>query len=88
MDKIYIAGAFGNYLNKESALGIGLLPKIEAEKIIPIGNAAGRGAFLYLIDEEKQGLAKSLAENTRHIELFGRRDFEESFLKAIDFPLL
>jgi len=49
LDRVLLAGAFGNYIKKESALGISLLPSIQVEKISAIGNAAGEGAKMALL---------------------------------------
>ena len=47
---VYVAGAFGNYLDVENALSIGLLPPVPRERIAFVGNAAGVGAQMALID--------------------------------------
>ena len=50
LTRLYVAGAFGNYLSRESALAIGLLPPISRERISFVGNAAGVGAQMALHD--------------------------------------
>ena len=44
LDEIILAGAFGSFLRRESALKMGLLPPVEPEKVQSVGNAAGEGA--------------------------------------------
>ena len=47
--RVYIAGAFGNYMDADSACAIGLIPVSLRDRIQPIGNAAGEGAKLALL---------------------------------------
>jgi uncharacterized 2Fe-2S/4Fe-4S cluster protein (DUF4445 family) len=44
LDEIILAGAFGSFLRRESALKMGLLPPVEPEKVQSVGNTAGEGA--------------------------------------------
>ncbi len=53
LDSLLIAGAFGTYITKEHALGIGLIPNIPIEKLIFLGNAAGAGAKMALISQQE-----------------------------------
>ena len=46
IDTVFLAGAFGNYLDPASACRIGMIPPVLADRIVPIGNAAGEGARL------------------------------------------
>ena len=50
LGEVLIAGAFGNYIRKSSALRIGLLPAVDPERVRFVGNAAGVGARLALLD--------------------------------------
>lgn len=85
LDRILLAGAFGNYIKKESALGIGLLPPISIDKIKAIGNAAGDGAKMALLSTVERTRASELAELAEHIELSTRKDFQEEFIEALSF---
>ncbi len=86
LDKIILAGAFGNYIKKESALGIGLFPKISLDKIISMGNAAGVGASMALLSLEDRKKAHEQARKVEHIELSGHSDFQTEYIKAMNFP--
>lgn len=86
--EILLAGAFGNYIKKESALAIGLLPRIALNKIHSVGNAANEGAKLALLSQKEQARALSLARRAEHVELSNRPDFTEEFLNALSFPAL
>lgn len=85
IDSIRIAGAFGNYIQKENALCMGLFPDIPLEKIIAIGNAAGAGASMALLSDTARELADSIAVDTEHIELSMNMDFQELYIYAMNF---
>ncbi|MGY5859900.1 MAG: ASKHA domain-containing protein [Candidatus Thorarchaeota archaeon] len=83
IDRVLLAGAFGNYIRPESAIAIGLLPKIEVSKVIPVGNAAGEGAKGLLLSKKNRDLADKLVTETEYIELASHERFQEVFLKSI-----
>lgn len=85
LDTIYLAGAFGNYVNPENAVQIGLLPAVKTEKVRNIGNAAGQGAISALLSAEKQKEARQLREQITYIELAVHPDFQEIFLANLNF---
>jgi len=85
IDRIILGGAFGSYLNKVSAVEIGILPDIDLDKIISAGNTAGTGASLVLLSEAERKKAIHLAQKTEHIELADCSNFQEEFLKAMTF---
>jgi len=86
LETVFLAGAFGNYIGKESALAIGLLPPFPREKIRPVGNAAGAGAKLALLSRQARQEAQEIAEKTEHVELGGRPAFQNAFADAMGFP--
>jgi len=83
--KIVLAGAFGNSINKESAVAIGLLPDIDIKKIHAVGNAAGAGAIMVLADDREQKKALELPRITQHVELAEIKGFQEKFISAMSF---
>jgi uncharacterized 2Fe-2S/4Fe-4S cluster protein (DUF4445 family) len=83
IDEVLLAGAFGNYVNRQSALSIGLLPPVEIDKIRSIGNAAGEGAKLALRSTKERERAQKIAESVEYVELSGRRGFEDEFAAAM-----
>jgi len=85
IDQVLLAGAFGNYLDKDSALGLGLLPKVSPDRIISVGNAAGTGARMALLSEPLLKKAYDISKEVRHIELSGRSDFHEMFIEYMGF---
>ena len=68
IEKIYISGGFGNFINIESAINIGLIPDIEREKIIKIGNGSLEGAREVLLCYGKRKLAEEIAKKVIHIK--------------------
>ena len=67
MDKIYLAGAFGNYINAENAVTIGLLPNAP-EKVVKVGNGALEGARQMLLSREKRKDAELILKKIEHIK--------------------
>jgi uncharacterized 2Fe-2S/4Fe-4S cluster protein (DUF4445 family) len=86
LDEVLVAGAFGNYIRKSSALRIGLVPGIDPERIRMVGNAAGVGARLALVDREVRTRAQRLAEQTEPIELASRPDYQDTLMDLLSFP--
>ncbi|MCM8817877.1 MAG: ASKHA domain-containing protein [Candidatus Omnitrophica bacterium] len=67
IDKIFIAGGFGNFINVDSAIRIGLIPNIDKNKIIKIGNGSLEGAREVLLCYKKRKIAEEIARKTKHI---------------------
>nr|PZN71064.1 MAG: (Fe-S)-binding protein [Bacillota bacterium] len=86
LDRVLLAGAFGNYLRRESAVATGLLPPVDPERILPIGNAAAAGAKLALLSRRARERAEALARSVQFVELATHPDFEEVFLEALNYP--
>ena len=87
LDSIKLAGAFGNYIDKRSALRIGLLPQIDEERIVSVGNAAGVGSCMALINKEERAHADAIARATTHVELSRNEDFQDFYIMAMTFKL-
>jgi uncharacterized 2Fe-2S/4Fe-4S cluster protein (DUF4445 family) len=87
VDVIYLAGAFGNYVRRKSVLRIGMFPPFPLEKIKLVGNAAGQGAKLCLLNRGKWAEIQKLAERLRYFELSYRKDFSQAFIRSMYFPL-
>ena len=86
-DRVYLAGAFGNFIDPKSAAVIGLLPGWAAECAVSAGNAAGEGAKAALLSVGKREKAKETSTRMRHIELSVHPEFQGLFLGEINFPL-
>lgn len=85
IDRLVIAGAFGAYLSLHSALAIGLLPPLPADRLCQVGNAAGAGVQQMLSSLARRRRAAEIAGLCRYVELGSRRDFQQTFLHHIGF---
>jgi uncharacterized 2Fe-2S/4Fe-4S cluster protein (DUF4445 family) len=83
LDELLLAGAFGNYIRRESALAIGLIPSLPVDRIRSIGNAAGVGARLLLCSAEERERAEEIARQVRHVDLAEREGFYDRFADAM-----
>ena len=83
---ILIAGAFGNHIRPQDAVTIGLFPQVSGGELTAIGNAAGSGAILALLDPVYRRRAGQLAHRTTVVDLVHHPHFEETFIKALAFP--
>jgi uncharacterized 2Fe-2S/4Fe-4S cluster protein (DUF4445 family) len=86
LDKIILAGAFGSYIDKESAAVIGLFPDCAPGNIYAVGNAAGDGARIALLNVDKRVEANEMARKVEYIELTVEPDFQTVFSQAMWFP--
>ncbi|MBI2858898.1 MAG: DUF4445 domain-containing protein, partial [Chloroflexi bacterium] len=82
IEKILIAGAFGSYLDVDSAIDIGLLPAVPRDRVSQIGNAAGMGAKLALISRGLRDKAKRIASEVGYVELGAAPSFFSIFVEA------
>ena len=86
IESVALAGAFGNFVSRESVLRIGLLPgNLPVEKVVPIGNAAGAGASMVLLSGKEYELVKSLVEDVSHVELSANPVFQNEFIMTMGF---
>jgi uncharacterized 2Fe-2S/4Fe-4S cluster protein (DUF4445 family) len=86
LDEIYLGGSFGSYLNPESAKIIGLVPDVDVDKIIAVGNSAGEGAKIALLSYRERQVAFELPSRIEYVELSGRSDFNDAFVEVLRFP--
>ena len=85
IEQVFLAGAFGNFLRKESALRIGLLPNLPLERIHFTGNAACSGAEMTLLSSRERFSSSELARRIECVETAKEADFEEVFAKEMHF---
>ncbi len=86
LDAFIIAGAFGTYIDIQSAMKIGMFPFIPLEKCHQVGNAAGAGARQMLLSKRYRQIATQLAQQIRYIELSNHPKFSDEFSKSLFFP--
>ena len=83
--EVLLAGAFGNYIRRESALRIGLLPAVPLERIHFVGNAAASGAEMILLNSALRAEAERLARKIEYVEIANETDFQEVFAESMSF---
>jgi uncharacterized 2Fe-2S/4Fe-4S cluster protein (DUF4445 family) len=85
-DKIILAGGFGSYIDKEKAMLIGLIPDCPLENVYAVGNAAGDGARIALLNVEKRKEIESVTRQVERFELPTDPEFQNQFMLATSFP--
>jgi len=88
LDEVLLGGSFGSYLNPESAKIIGLVPPVDVDRILSVGNTAGEGAKMSLLSFRERQVAFELPDKIEYVELSGRSDFNDSFVSVLQFPEL
>jgi len=82
---VYVAGAFGNYLDPANSVALGLLPPVPRERIVFVGNAAGVGAQMALVDEGARRRMAALRRRISFLDLATDSGFHEVFTGKLTF---
>ncbi|MFW5712098.1 MAG: ASKHA domain-containing protein, partial [Spirochaetota bacterium] len=88
VDKIFIAGGFGNYIDTHSAVKLGLFPRERLESIESIGNSAGKGAVLSLLSKKVSEELARIQAKSRYVELSTDAFFQSSYIEQMYFPVI
>jgi len=80
--EVIIAGAFGSYIDLDSATTIGMLPALPKDRFRQVGNAAGIGAKLALVSVIKRTEAQTIASKVHYLELSTVPNFNQTFIRA------
>ena len=86
VERIYLAGAFGNHIDVAYAMAIGLIPDCDLEKVASAGNAAGTGARIALLSLAARREIDRVARTVEKVETAIAQDFQEYFVAAINLP--
>jgi uncharacterized 2Fe-2S/4Fe-4S cluster protein (DUF4445 family) len=86
LDRVLLAGAFGNYLDRRSAMRIGLLPPVGLSRVLGLGNAASTGAGMMLVSVDERKRALELSKRIEYVELAGNDRFRGLFVDCLAFP--
>lgn len=86
LDRVILAGAFGSLIDRERAMILGMFPDCDLEKVISVGNAAGDGARIALLNQKKRAEAARLAREVQYLELTTYPKFTEEFVAAMSIP--
>lgn len=85
-DKIILAGAFGSHIDTTKAMILGMIPDCPLERVYSVGNAAGDGARIALLNGQKRLEAQHIARTIQRIELPVDPDFQNEYMAAMNFP--
>lgn len=85
IEKVFIAGGFGFYLNPVNAIAIKLLPEVFINKIDVIGNSSAAGAFICALNEKQLESANLISKQVKVIELSVNKIFNNYFIENLSF---
>jgi uncharacterized 2Fe-2S/4Fe-4S cluster protein (DUF4445 family) len=85
-DRLAVAGAFGSHIDKIMAMAIGMFPDCDLDKVEYIGNAAGDGARIALVNTDIREEVNDIATKIEYVELALEEDFNDRFGEAMQFP--
>ncbi len=83
VNKLYVAGGFGSYLNAKNASRIGLLPNVLSSKLNAVGNAALSGAALLLLNKKLRESVRELVKKATVVELASNPVFSEKYMMSM-----
>ncbi len=86
VDRLYLAGGLGYYMNIPAAMRVGLLPRLSHSRVKSIGNAALAGACRCLVDAEEIGTLRRIADQISIVDLNASDDFRDGFMEYMMFP--
>ncbi len=86
IDKVFIAGAFGNYIDVNNARFIGMYPEIDLSKVEIVGNAAGTGARMALLSKKMRFIAELISQQITYVELAAKQNFQKVYLNSTYLP--
>jgi uncharacterized 2Fe-2S/4Fe-4S cluster protein (DUF4445 family) len=86
LERVIVAGAFGTYLDVDSALAVGMFPPLPRERFLQVGNAAGIGAKMALVSSRCRNTAQEIARRMEYVELTTHPRFVTIYSEALMLP--
>jgi uncharacterized 2Fe-2S/4Fe-4S cluster protein (DUF4445 family) len=86
LDRVELAGAFGSHIDREASLTLGMFPDVPIDKVVVVGNAAGDGARMALLNRGKRTEADERARWVQFVEIATEPAFEKEFMQAMHIP--
>jgi len=86
VDRVFITGGFGKYLNIEKSIFIGLLPDIDRKKFHYLGNTSIAGSYMALLSDEYRKEALQVSHSMTYIDFSTNNQFMEEFTSALFLP--
>lgn len=87
IDKVYLAGGFGYYLDPKKAAFIGMIPEELVQKSKAVGNSSLAGCAKYLQNEDAEGEIRKIVSTVEHVELANNDNFQQKYVKNMSFLL-
>jgi uncharacterized 2Fe-2S/4Fe-4S cluster protein (DUF4445 family) len=85
-DRITLAGGFGTHIDPKAAMLLGMIPDCPLDRVEAVGNAAGDGARIALLNRDKRAEALGLLKRVERVELPAQAGFQDQFMLALNFP--
>jgi uncharacterized 2Fe-2S/4Fe-4S cluster protein (DUF4445 family) len=86
VDRMIITGGFGQYLNIEKAIAIGLLPDIDRNKFAYMGNSSIAGAYMALLSGRHRQEAREISSNLTYVDFSNNPNYMDEFTSALFLP--
>jgi uncharacterized 2Fe-2S/4Fe-4S cluster protein (DUF4445 family) len=86
IQKVFLAGAFGTYVDPQSAVIVGMYPDVPLERVHFVGNAAGSGARMALLSREVREDSDRIVQQIEYVELAADPSFQREFTEALQLP--
>jgi len=86
LDQIILTGGFGQYLNIEKAINIGMLPELDHSKFTYMGNSSIAGAYMCLLSEKYRKEASTISNNMTYIDFSSSNQYMDEFTSALFLP--
>jgi uncharacterized 2Fe-2S/4Fe-4S cluster protein (DUF4445 family) len=86
VDRIFLAGAFGSYIDVKYAMTLGMIPDCDLANVSSVGNAAGTGARIALLSRSARDEIESVIRRVEKVETAIAPKFQEYFVSAMSIP--
>ena len=86
VDRIRLAGAFGSHIDPKYAMILGMIPDCELSAVASVGNAAGAGARIALLDSTARTAIEGLVQRVEKVETAIEPRFQAHFIDAMAIP--
>ena len=86
IDRVLLAGAFGTYIDPKYAMVLGMLPDTQLSNVSSVGNAAGTGARIALLNHAERARVEQLVYHIEKIETAVEPKFQTYFIEAMAIP--
>lgn len=86
VDRVILTGAFGSYIDPIRAMILGLFPDCDPQRVFTVGNAAGDGARIALLDRDKRKEIDEVSQWIEHVTIPLTDEFQELYMESLAIP--